>query len=687
MTTRTTQSARNIRSRTNSLESLNTSFYEEDTVSDSDTSFFSEKSNLSELSNDTLLQICPDPSPITLENYGESDIKDLFTIRLQKSSGDFSEKGECMTKTELLQILQQDRSKIANLVNATETPPKNFMSIAIPPKDHNKTGTGYKPTAKIVVLLNLSNSSIYITLGSLKRIITEKNKVWYAVKLFNGKPRRVGNLSGLSTVIGSNHAQIPGYYIYKLFTKNEIENGVHVHEELSDYFVDDTNLQFYKTFDSQYLLTIFDRYFRLNELLDRPPTPSSSISDSVTPRASELNMSPSASLSDYPPYISPNYIDIEDNSVYSSSMYDTESEMSSTESTDLNVEDIEQEQLNQDEDAILQNNENETLSVDNVFTKFPASIYSINVNKNILYADSADSMYPVIKFWDLNTNLQINKLKTPCPFDVSDKVFYYCCRNKIKSRNVYERDRSPTEDTLILEYTGVDTIYQIKIYKFNNIRYLVMLLEDDNPSGTEVKSKIEIYNLDSQQTPRLVKSIPVFTFNAQKFVYNNQGELYVATSFNTIELFSLITGQRLSQIEFNDNNVFSEMVYYNRDLYVLFNRDTKLYRLSKNNQNYITSIINLDQKIKTFCILNNVLFASTKTDNSFFITVVNLNDDQEQEQEQIKVKYEINNMIMYQNSLFYDQNNFIISRQIKTILRPSTPTLMLPESIRNAFFN
>jgi hypothetical protein len=675
MTTQSTRSTRSTRSRTNSLDSLNTSFYEEDTYSaDSfaDSSFFSENSNLSELSKDTLLKICPDPSSITLENYEESDINDLFIIRLQKSSGKFSEKGECMTKTELLQNLQQDRVKIANLVQGTDVPPKNFMSIAISPKDNNKTGIGYKPTSKIVVLLNLSNSSIFITLGSLKRIITENNKIWYAMKLFNGKRRRVGNLSGISTVVGSNHAQIPGYYIYKLFTKNEIENGVHVHEELSDYFLDDTDLQFYKTFDAGYLLNIFDRYFFIHELLDRPPTPSSEL----TPRASN-----------YPTYVSPSYIgDSDEISIYSSSMYtegDTEG--------DLTTEDLDDSETNESlNNSVILGNTNDILEKDSVFSKFSDNILSIQSDNNILYADTFTeengidtSSTSIVKIWNMNTSILVNKFKISlsCPIFIYNNNFYYICKNKLKSRNIAERDRNPIDDTLVFYYTGDGVITDFKIYKWTNKLYLVAVVEEQNEiDPTQTTNALLICNLDTQQG-QIIAKIPIFTWNLQKFVYNNQGELFISTTFNTLEVFSLVTGTKLSQVEFTDNTIFSKMIYFNRHLYILFKQDNKLYRVSKNNENYITSIINLPSKIKTFVISNNILIASTKTRNEFFITTLTLINNKINT---LKVKSEIDNMTVYQNSLFYDQGTNIITRQIK-ITRPPTPTLMLPNSIRNAF--
>jgi hypothetical protein len=106
------------------------------------------------------------------------------------------------------------------------------MALWSSPKDGDTMGYGGRPTGKLVIKLpNLT----YITVGSLKRLMKNPQvNQWYAVPLYNGKLRRVGNVMGIFGV-SMNHGQLPGFKIYKLFTKEEILNEVEVNETKDDY--------------------------------------------------------------------------------------------------------------------------------------------------------------------------------------------------------------------------------------------------------------------------------------------------------------------------------------------------------------------------------------------------------------------------------------------------------------------
>jgi hypothetical protein len=95
--------------------------------------------------------------------------------------------------------------------------------------------------------VKLPFNNIYVTWGSVRRIFTDSNqRGWYAVPLFGGKRRRVGNVNGIFTGIGVTHGQTPGQTIHKLYSHDEVfsllSGGVlHVREEPNDYplwFVD-----------------------------------------------------------------------------------------------------------------------------------------------------------------------------------------------------------------------------------------------------------------------------------------------------------------------------------------------------------------------------------------------------------------------------------------------------------------
>jgi hypothetical protein len=108
------------------------------------------------------------------------------------------------------------------------------MTIYTTPKysDEYLTGVSGKPTGRIVV--RLPQNQIYVTSGSVKRMLSSNIKEWYALPLFGGKRRRIGNLRG---IFGSsmNHGQIPGFIVYKLYTKDEILKNIIVEENEDDY--------------------------------------------------------------------------------------------------------------------------------------------------------------------------------------------------------------------------------------------------------------------------------------------------------------------------------------------------------------------------------------------------------------------------------------------------------------------
>jgi hypothetical protein len=202
--------------------------FEENLYEDSKDSLYEEDSeNFNDISSEESTIVtsgglkCSNDSIITMESYTEED--DPIQIFLLNSTGKF-EKSTCITVDELKQMLSS---------NMNTTTPSNIMSIYTKPKEVNTTGIGANATGRIVIKLPPNN--IYVTYGSLKRIMkSTTNMVWYALPLFGGKRRRIGNLDE-AIISGSNHGQIPGFVVYKLYTKDEIRNGVIVKEQSDDY--------------------------------------------------------------------------------------------------------------------------------------------------------------------------------------------------------------------------------------------------------------------------------------------------------------------------------------------------------------------------------------------------------------------------------------------------------------------
>ena len=113
------------------------------------------------------------------------------------------------------------------------------------------SGRGCIATGKFVVKMPPNN--MMITHGSLMRIISRPGP-WYALPLYGGKKRRIGNVSEIyaSSV---DHGQVPGHRIYKLFTKEEIEQGVLAKPQFPESVEDLINSyesDYYKNADSEF---------------------------------------------------------------------------------------------------------------------------------------------------------------------------------------------------------------------------------------------------------------------------------------------------------------------------------------------------------------------------------------------------------------------------------------------------
>jgi len=212
-------------------------------------------------------------SSFTLDEYNKSDLDDLVSVKMLNSKGKFT-KGLCFKLSEFLGYLQSDIGRMPANVMAIYTSP-------LRPKTSNDYTTGITsvPTGRFVV--RLPENGVYISLGSAKRLFDEYSKkksgtVWYALPLYGGKRKRIGNLFG---VYGSstNHGQAPGYTIYKLLSKKELVSGHKVSVERQDFPIE--------LFMENDMQSLFD-------ILKIPNTPqqfSDSIIKSVIKTAAPLN--------------------------------------------------------------------------------------------------------------------------------------------------------------------------------------------------------------------------------------------------------------------------------------------------------------------------------------------------------------------------------------------------------------
>jgi hypothetical protein len=174
-------------------------------------------------------------SNITLENYDQKDAQDVVAINVYNTTTGKFGRGQCVLKSELKSLLKSDIG---------EDRPSYFFSLYT--KRNNSSslsgdserGLGTSPNDKLVVQLNAANVSIFVTLRSVFKLFQTQSRDWYALPLFGGKRRRVGNIEGNLMLVGAHHGQIPGYVIYKLYTKDEFQQGITAEVEEKDFQID-----------------------------------------------------------------------------------------------------------------------------------------------------------------------------------------------------------------------------------------------------------------------------------------------------------------------------------------------------------------------------------------------------------------------------------------------------------------
>lgn len=217
------------------LPQIPSSPYEEDHSNFANITISSESIKSLDLSTDSdplvwMKKSCSngDVSSITYLEYQDFEKLDLFNIRFTSSDGkSFQNEAQCISRQELLEWLSSDINTL---------PPSNIMSIYTSPKDMSPsnldTGFTAKPTKRYVVRLPPTN--FYVTLGSVHRLLSSPDRHWFALPLFGGKRRRVGNIFGY---YGSsmNHGQVPGEVIYKLYTLDDLKSTLTVSENIDDY--------------------------------------------------------------------------------------------------------------------------------------------------------------------------------------------------------------------------------------------------------------------------------------------------------------------------------------------------------------------------------------------------------------------------------------------------------------------
>lgn len=178
---------------------------------------------------DWIEKCCSNNSPLSLMPYTGEDWDDIISVKLMDSNGKF-EVGNCMTREELrLCIEMEGHSDTPSYIQCIYSTPRDKSGSNL------LTGMTGIPTNRL--LFKFPSNGMFITIGSLKRVMTcTKIRTWYALPLFGGKRRRVGNIMG-QYGMSMNHGQVPGYQVYKLYTKSEIRSGVEAVEAYDDYII------------------------------------------------------------------------------------------------------------------------------------------------------------------------------------------------------------------------------------------------------------------------------------------------------------------------------------------------------------------------------------------------------------------------------------------------------------------
>lgn len=155
---------------------------------------------------------------VTLEAFTPEQERSLASIKLfNEDTKQFAPLGECVSVEDVKDML---RSDIGN-----PSPQYVYSLYSLKPNTQHlseselRRGMGTEPSQRTVFKLVLGNATLFVTAGSMIHLLRSKTPATlYAVPLFGGKPRRVGNVMGQLLGVGTNHGQIPGYKIYKLYS-------------------------------------------------------------------------------------------------------------------------------------------------------------------------------------------------------------------------------------------------------------------------------------------------------------------------------------------------------------------------------------------------------------------------------------------------------------------------------------
>ena len=163
-----------------------------------------------------------DSDIVSMEPYEQTSVDnhDLYVIKTLDNYGKFTNVNMCNLKSSLISQLWSNRNEYPSMIKCIYGKPDDDI-VRRTGEQSLLNGMCCKPTDIFVILVD----TILITLQSFIDLISTDTQIWYAVPLYSGKRKRIGNVRG---VIGASmdHGQVPGSFIYKLYTKEQILSGI-----------------------------------------------------------------------------------------------------------------------------------------------------------------------------------------------------------------------------------------------------------------------------------------------------------------------------------------------------------------------------------------------------------------------------------------------------------------------------
>lgn len=166
---------------------------------------------------------CTNTDPLTLEDYDATD-PGVSKIKIYDVNRDTFAPAICTSVDELKALVAADMSSAI---------PNYIMSLF---SSDSSTQPLIDPVLQEYIV-RIPVNNVYVTAKSFVTLMTTPGE-YYAVPLFGGHRRRVGNING-DFAMGMNHGQVPGFLIYKVYTADELSRAVEISADDDEFYSHD----------------------------------------------------------------------------------------------------------------------------------------------------------------------------------------------------------------------------------------------------------------------------------------------------------------------------------------------------------------------------------------------------------------------------------------------------------------